>query len=95
MNWNPGTKISSSSSSDRAPERVICLTVIRVVVDGDSTIVIKGTIDGSGPIKKVGITITLKKHSGHFTFFFLLDNSAGNPPIIVTETGGAVVETSN
>ena len=66
-----------------------------VVVDDNNTIVIVGTIDGSGPIKNVGITITLKRHGGHFTFFFELDDSTGNPPIIETVVGGVVVEASN
>ena len=65
-----------------------------LVVDDNNSIVIEGTIDGSGPIKNVGITITLKRHGGHFTFFFELDNSTGNPPIIATEVGGVVVEAS-
>jgi len=56
---------------------------------------IVGTINGSGPIKNVGIKLTLKRHSDpqHFTFFFdLSDGPGGDPPIIVTEVGGVVIE---
>lgn len=60
------------------------------------TLTIVGTITGSGPIKDVGITIRLvKSSSGHFTSFFKLnDGLPGNPAVIVTEIGGAVVESN-
>ena len=65
------------------------------VDDTGNILTIVGTINGSGPIKNVGITLTLRRHSDpqHFTFFFdLSDGPGGDPPIIVTEVGGVVIE---
>ena len=66
---------------------------VEVVEAGSTTsLVIEGTITGSGHIGTDGITIILAKNSnGHFTFFFKMDN--GN--IITTEVGGVVVESSS
>ena len=67
-------------------------TSVEVVEAGSTTsLVIEGTITGSGPIGTDGITIKLAKNSnGHFTFFFKLDD--GN--VLTTEVGGVVVESS-
>ena len=63
------------------------------VVPGDKqeTLVIEGTITGSGPLKTSGITVKLvKKDNGHFTSFFKL--AEGSP--IQTEVGGGVLESN-
>ena len=67
-------------------------TSVEVVEAGSTTsLVIEGTITGSGHIGTDGITIILAKNSnGHFTFFFKMDN--GNS--ITTEVDGVVVESS-
>jgi hypothetical protein len=58
-----------------------------VTLVGD-TLTITGDITGSGEIGEVGIVITLRQHSSHFTFVFTIEDDNS----LATEVSGAVVE---
>lgn len=54
----------------------------------DDTLTISGDITGSGEIGPVGIVITLRQHTSHFTFAFTIEDDNS----LATEVSGAVVE---